>query len=188
MRAFTKGALAITAAAAVTTGVCAPAANAISVKVDGQVCTFTVPDHEMAIADPGKGPWTVDRSKAAESITSFQIELAHNQSELKKYEAARNLGTISEGEYQEMKIYAEKVEANRTLMLPALRACAEGKDLSQTSSEAQVTLSSADGKGLTPAGIGVTVAGAVAAVLGLLVAALPQIKPLLPAQIANLLP
>lgn len=72
--------------------------------------------------------------------------------------------------------------------MPALRACAEGKDLSQTSSEAQVTLSSADGKGLTPAGIGVTVAGAVAAVLGLLVAALPQIKPLLPAQIANLLP
>ncbi|PFG27950.1 hypothetical protein [Corynebacterium renale] len=188
MRAFTKGALAITAAAAVTTGVCAPAANAMSVKVDGQVCTFTIPESEKHIFEMENGTWTLTPNEAQGYIAGGLAYIDSYESLLAENEAKRKAGTISEFDYHDAKVRAEQVNKYYGGMMPALRACVEGKDLSQTSSEAQVALSSADGKGLTPAGIGVTVAGAVAAVLGLLVAALPQIKPLLPAQIANLLP
>lgn len=62
-----------------------------------------------------------------------------------------------------------------------MKACAAGKSASEDSVNAQALLSSADDKGLTPAGIGVVVAGVV-------VAALPILKPMLPPEIAALLP
>ena len=68
-----------------------------------------------------------------------------------------------------------------------MKACAAGKSASEDSVNAQALLSSADEKGLTPAGIGVVVAGVVV-VLGAVVAALPILKPMLPPEIAALLP
>lgn len=60
------------------------------------------------------------------------------------------------------------------------RACKNSEPLTDADVDARALFSSPDGKSLNGAGIGV--------VLGLLVAALPQIKPLLPAEVARLLP
>lgn len=67
------------------------------------------------------------------------------------------------------------------------RACKNSEPLTDADADARALFSSPDEKSLNGAGIGVTVAGVVI-LLGLLVAALPQIKPLLPAEVARLLP
>ena len=73
-------------------------------------------------------------------------------------------------------------------VMPAIRACAEGRNLKEAESQAQAFLSSPDGKGLTAAGAGITAAGVIVAVLGAILAAYPFFKNALPAALQAVLP
>ncbi|MGM5594853.1 hypothetical protein QZG57_08165 [Corynebacterium glucuronolyticum] len=187
MSTFKKGAIATITAAALAAGLCTPASAADSkfktefkddkctVFVDGEAYeTFeSTAEANEILGDILK---TIDNT--TNSIENVKRELAEADGDGELRKNALNEALKA---YQNTLAFFIKYRA-------AAKACTESRSVSETDVEAQALLSTADGKGLSPAGIGVTVAGVVVVVLGAIVAALPMLKPMLPAPIANMLP
>ena len=172
MLTLKKSAIATITAAALATGICAPAANAAGVKVSGGICVLAYTEAEQKATDTPGG--ALEREYAQN-----EIKLAFER--IKQLEDDYANESISEAEYNTEYAYLRTT-------LPALRACAADRDMSASSAEIEAFMSSLDGKELSDAGIGIVAASAVVVVLAGLVAALPQIKPMLPANIQAMLP
>ncbi len=172
MPTLKKSAIATITAAALATGICAPAANAAGVKVNGGICVLAHTEAEQKATDM---PWSAFERVYAQDEIKLTFE------RIKHLEDLYANKSISEAKYNEEYAYLRTT-------LPALRACAAGRDMSASSAEIEAFMSSLDGKELSDAGIGIVAASAVVVVLAGLVAALPQIKPMLPANIQAMLP
>ena len=172
MLTLKKSAIATITAAALATGICAPAANAAEVKVNGGECVLF---HTEVEQKAGYSPVEALQRVYAQDAIKLTFE------RIKQLEDDYANKSISEAEYNEEYAYIRTG-------LPALRACAAGRDMSASSAEIEAFMSSLDGKELSDAGIGIVAASAVVVVLAGLVAALPQIKPMLPANIQAMLP
>jgi len=122
-------------------------------------------------------------------------ELAELQQDLPRYEqdAKKKVENAPEREIMSKQWaldYTQSVVNYYSSYIVILQACVGGKSITPEQVDRQltkVTLSTADGK-LSDAGIAVVVSVTLLVALGGLVAALPALKPMLPAEIANLLP
>ena len=175
MSTLKKSAIATITAAALATGICTPAANAAGVKVNGDTCVFTYTEAEQKVTE--RKTETLDRENSQEFADNLVSEIEEFQQDYANKK-------ISEADYNRDAPY---IEYYKTL-LPAMRACAAGKDMPASSAEFEAFMSAPNGKELSDAGIGIVAASAVVVVLAGLVAALPQIKPMLPANIQAMLP
>lgn len=172
MPTLKKSAIATITAAALATGICAPAANAAGVKVNGGICVLAHTEAEQKASDM---PWDVLERLYAQDTIKLAFE------RIKQLEDLYANKSISEAEYNTEYAYLRTG-------LPALRACAAGRDMSASSAEIEAFMSSLDGKELSDAGIGIVAASSVVVTIAGLVAALPVIKPILPANIQAVLP
>lgn len=210
MSRFTKATVATLTATALAAGLCTPASGASShrysatfanntctmtLRVNGKVVDTTWLSKAEAKEEEGVRDSEIPRMKAL--VKDKEKELAQQ----KKDNAPA--AAIKKSE----KYIADSNELIKHLyvMRPVFRACAQGKSITEDEAEAQgkadmakdeadmakdeagATLSTADGK-LTEAGIGVVTASVIAVVIAGIIAALPMIKPLLPPQIAAMLP
>lgn len=194
MSTFKKGAIATVTAAALTAAVVTPASaedklESYSTSYKDNICTVetTYPDGEKST--------TTMTSESAKQDLSEIIRLTNGyQKLLKEYEDRLTKEEKEKASPAKLAETREKIDSYRVIVKQygkyrvVYQACAEGKSLSKTDVDAQALLSSPTGDGLSPAGIGVVVAGVVVVVLGAIVAALPMLKPMLPPQIAALLP
>lgn len=180
-------AIATVTAAALTAGLVTPAANAASLEVHKTHCIVHpsakdvkngFADNDYIIGRKGIDHWVNQYTKDAQG---FLDQIAYLKD-------LRRQNAITEEYYKDQVTNEE--ELYRIFVRHAIltRACKNSEPLTDTDVDARALFSSPDEKSLNGAGIGVTVAGVVVVVLGLLVAALPQIKPLLPAEVARLLP
>lgn len=192
MSTFTKGAIATITAAALAAGICTPASAApadttFSTEFTGDTCTVTMNNGE----DSETTEYTKEEAQKTADETAYYA--GESQAEVKWLEALLEYQKKQKASEEDLKDTQENLDQARGNVSYysrhhfAMKACAAGKSASEDSVNAQALLSSADDKGLTPAGIGVVVAGVVV-VLGAVVAALPMIKPMLPPEIAALLP
>lgn len=172
MPTLKKSAIATITAAALATGICAPAANAAGVKVNGGIRVLAHTEAEQKASDM---PWDVLERVYAQDTIKLAFE------RIKQLEDLYANKSISEAEYNTEYAYLRTA-------LPALRACAAGRDMSASSAEIEAFMSSLDGKELSDAGIGIVAASSVVVAIAGLVAALPVIKPILPANIQAMLP
>ena len=195
MSSFTKSALTTLVCASLAIGVSVPAADAATVKVEGDKCVFTVTKEEqnyLKLYDiPGEVPATLaekglTKAEATKLETAMKGELQELAASGEQYYKD---GAITKEKYEEaMKnINLQRKVANA--FLPAISDCAAGRNsaVKPPNTTAQSALSTEDGK-LTDAGIGVVVAGVVVSIVGIIAIALPQIKNLLPPDIAAMLP
>ncbi|MDD7587373.1 MAG: hypothetical protein SPK00_03475 [Corynebacterium glucuronolyticum] len=189
MKLLKKGAIATITAVTLTAGLCAPASAAeaeskVSAEFKNDKCVVRIGDQ---VSEYTKDALPGLLEAKVTKIAGVEKEIKNLEDQLAKQKES-NAGT-AEQEATQKSIDQKKAELTAlTKERIAYKACSEGKSASDFDVDAQALLSSADGKSLSPAGIGVTVAGAAVVVLGLIVAALPQIKPLLPPQIATLIP
>lgn len=191
MSSFAKTLVATTVSAVLTCGLCAPAANASTVEVRGNVCTFHVTDREVKTINAYdstvtvKDGATLTREQAQTWMEKYrELETEFSES-VNKAKAAYQAGALTKAEYDELMADAQKVHDYALVSSPAVEACATNGD--GTYSQSQAELSTVDGH-LTEAGIGVVATASVLAVIGIIVAALPAIKPMLPPQIQAMLP
>lgn len=198
MSSFTKSALTTLVCASLAIGVSVPAADAATVKVEGDTCVFTVTKEEqnyLKLYDiPGEVPATLaekglTKAEATKLETAMKGELQALDELAASGEQYYKDGAITKEKYEEgMKsINLQRKVANA--FLPAISDCAAGRNsaVKPQNTTAQSVLSTEDGK-LTDAGIGVVVAGVVVSIVGIIAIALPQIKNLLPPDIAAMLP
>ncbi|EEI26171.1 hypothetical protein [Corynebacterium glucuronolyticum] len=194
MSTFKKGAIATVTAAALTVGVVTPASaedelESYSTSYKNNICTV-----ETTYPNGKKTTDTFTSNEAQDALNRIlkyvkqdQARLKENQDKLakakKEKESTEKLKEI-QAEIDRLTKLVKEDSKERVMF----KACAEGKSLSKTDIDAQALLSSPDGESLSPAGIGVVVAGVVVVVLGAIVAALPMLKPMLPPQIAAMLP
>ncbi|EEI64440.1 hypothetical protein [Corynebacterium glucuronolyticum] len=194
MSTFKKGAIATVTAAALTVGVVTPASaedklESYSTSYKDNICTVetTYPNGEKTTDTLTSNEAQDDLNVALKAVKQYQVQLKENQDKLakakKEKESTENLEEI-QAEINRLTKLVKTYSKYRVVY----KACAEGKSLSKTDIDAQALLSSPDGESLSPAGIGVVVAGVVVVVLGAIVAALPMLKPMLPPQIAAMLP
>lgn len=187
MSTFKNGAIATITAVALTAGICSPASAEeapfkASAEFKNNKCTVKINGEDYETYET--------REEAKASADDLMESIEWHQKLLKEAEEIVATST-DEGI---LRVHRDAIKSHKanlaeyTRLHSAVRACAEGRSVSETDVEAQVLLSTADGKGLSPAGIGVVVAGVVVVVLGAIVAALPMLKPMLPAPIANMLP
>lgn len=200
----------VVAGCMITTGVVAPSANAVSVKVSGGTChfTFTAEEQERYMMPSSDTTTPQEAKKAIKETKAAQAKERKAIAELKKTDPA----AAAERE----KLFKVAVEAYEKTFLPAFQKCAgsgisnapqkpkpnpkpkpgtpgaDGGSSSQDGgkpgdAEGKNALSDEDGK-LNGAGIGVVSAGVILLVLGGVAAALPSLKPMLPAEIAAMLP
>ncbi|MFP7664587.1 MAG: hypothetical protein ACHEUT_03425 [Corynebacterium pyruviciproducens] len=172
MPTLKKSAIATITAAALATDICAPAANAAGVKVNGGICVLAHTEAEQKASDI---PWDVLERVYAQDTIKLAFE------RIKQLEDLYANKSISEAEYNTEYAYLRTG-------LPALRSCAAGRDMSASSAEIEAFMSSLDGKELSDAGIGIVAASSMVVTIAGLVAALPVIKPILPANIQAMLP
>lgn len=174
----------------VSGGVVAPQAQAASVSVEGEVCTVTYNSEEAKMV-AGTRSEKLTKKEFAEAYKELAAEIADAEADLEREydEFVKAYDKTTPGYSEAIKEFedARKEIERPTSLVLAYKACADGRNVSETSSKIDSTLSSYDGS-LSPAGIGVVSAGAVVVVLGALAAALPMLKPMLPANIAALLP
>lgn len=193
MSTFKKGAIATVTAAALAAGTITPAFaiedkytfsgefkdNKCTVKISNGVETSTEALTKEEVKEKLEG--------AIKELKAYQATLKDNEALLAKEKKAN----ASDKRLQEIQglvdyynMHINRISRYKTV----LNACANGKSISKTDADGQALLSSPDGESLSPAGIGVVVAGVVVVVLGAIVAALPMLKPMLPPQIAAMLP
>ncbi|MDK7213258.1 hypothetical protein ACX3U9_07505 [Corynebacterium pyruviciproducens] len=173
-------------ATALATQLCVPITHAATVRVENGVCTITFNNVEKASGDFGEPAETMANSPDGISY-GLQV-LGETDKELAKYKRQLDAGKISQKEYDEATGELVKKRDAYISVMPAIRACAEGRNLKEAESQAQAFLSSPDGKGLTAAGAGITAAGVIVAVLGAILAAYPFFKNALPAALQAVLP
>lgn len=162
----------IAAATAVLAGGIAAPAQAIEAKVEGEKCTITVP-----AAKEGEKATTIEyanKAAAQEALKKAVADATSKQGAIAELEKKADKTEADNTKLTELKKELQALQANA----PALRACANGKDISATSSKIEATLSSVDGKP-SDAGIGVIAGGSVLALLALIAVALPQVAPML---------
>lgn len=180
-------AIATVTAAALTAGLVTPAANAASLEVHKTHCIVHpsakdvkdgLADNDYIIGRKGIDHWVNQYTKDAERLLKS----------IESLKAQRRQNDITEEYYKDQVTNDEAIYRDIVRDAILTRACKNSEPLTDTDVDARALFSSPDEKSLNGAGIGVTVAGVVVVVLGLLAAALPQIKPLLPAEVQALLP
>lgn len=197
MSAFTKGIAATVTVAALTTGLCTSASAqtqpdaTFKTTYENGTCAVEV---VMGQKPPVNLPIENDEDTSSAikgtiaDFKDYQKKLAEAKEELARLKKDKNTPDYELEHAQDKFDYATSMLTYLAKQRAALQACLDKKSLTAAEVDAQALLSSIDGKGLSPAGIGVTMAGIAVVALGVVVAALPQIKPLLPPQIAALLP
>ena len=146
----------------------------VSLDVQGDRCIITT-----AFADGEEVVLTMTRAEAREEVS--KMKNFSNDDEIRNInkESAAEFGNDFAEALADLNLAAAKVYG------PVARACAEGKNMSPTSSKVHTLFSSGNGD-LSPEGIGI-IAGGTVVLLGLLAAvaqfALPAINPQLAAQL-----
>ena len=172
MKGFNKAAIAAVTAATVTTSLCMSASaeetTTAGVTVDNNVCTITL---------------------NADEATLLGLEA---RQEVKKEDANTQLDAlvkkISDREAYINGLDAEAKEQVAAASVSATyRACAESKELNETDYDLAGVFSSVKGEP-NDTSLGLIICAFVLAGLGVIAALLPQLKGVLPAEIASLLP
>lgn len=170
MKSFNKAAIAAVTAATVTTSLCMPASaeetTTAGVTVDNNVCTITL---------------------NADEATLLGLEA---RQEVKKEDANALAKKISDREAYINGLDAEakdKEQVAAASVSATYRACAEGKELNETDYDLAGVFSSVKGEP-NDTSLGLIICVSVLAGLGVIAALLPQLKGVLPAEIASLLP
>lgn len=166
-----------------------PAASASSVKVEGDSCTFSLTPEDQETVGIDTKVLTRDEAKEELAYVNGEVRArkAKTEIEYKKYKEQH--GKSDPGYAKAVAEFEDDIEWMDNYIAiwhPVLRACIDGRNLSESSSKAEAMLSTSDGS-LSPGGIGVVV-GVLIAVLGGIAAALPMLKPMLPANIAAMVP
>ena len=186
MKKVSKVAASVLATCAISAGIVAPAANAVSVEVNGNTCTFTLNSKEAL--NYTENTFTLTRSKANEAVRGYTAEMKRIEEGIAAYKREVSVGRMKQSEAQYWSDSYKASRADFLNMMPAYRACADGQNLSESSHQMKVALTNpADGKP-NEAGIGVIAAGVIVGVIGLIAVVLPQIKQFLPAEIASMIP
>ena len=193
MKGFKKASIASVTAIAVAAGMCTPAfaegtKTEAGVKIADKVCTITLPQDEATLL--GKtSPITVKVADAQGKLDAL----------LKEYKAEAAKQTPADKDKKDNKTRATEGKTDTTNntwkkkasayagLASAYRNCAAGKEQSEIDYNLASIFSSPEGQP-SEIGIGVIAGGSVLVGLALIVALLPQIKPLLPAEIAAMLP
>lgn len=151
----------------------------ISLKTEGEKCIITFQG-----ADGKKETETITRAKARETLAEWKEISYDKEKNVRDLDKDTNAETDGETAKMISTIGALGLWTAKALA-PVFRACADGKDMSPTSSKAHTLFSSVNGD-LSPEGIGI-IAGGTVVLLGLLAAvaqfALPAINPQLAAQL-----
>ena len=173
MKGFNKAAIAAVTAAAVTTSLCMPASaeetRFAGVKVENDVCTITLNADEATLL----GLETSQEVKKEDANA-----LAKKISDREAY--INGLDTAANAAKEKEQVAAASVSA-------AYRACTEGKELNETDYDLAGVFSSVKGEP-NDTSLGLIICASVLAGLGVIAALLPQLKGVLPAEIASLLP
>ena len=156
MSTLKKSAIATITAAALATSICTPAANAAGVKVNGNKCVLTLTDYEQQFTDSKTLDMT--RQEARYDAAEMEVDV---ETRLKDYDQAYARHEISEAEYKQATKEIKEIDKAYKTMLPAVRACAAGKDMPASSAEFEAFMSTRNGKELSDAGIGIVAASAV---------------------------
>ena len=204
----------VVAGCMITAGVVAPSANAVSVKVSGGTChfTFTAKEQERFMMPSSDTTTPQEAKKAIKETKAAQAQERKAIAELKKTDPAaaaerEKLFKVGVEAYEKTFLPAfQKCAGSGSSNAPQKpkpkpkpnpkpKPGTPGTDGGSSSqdggkpgdAEGKNALSDEDGK-LNGAGIGVVSAGVILLVLGGVAAALPSLKPMLPAEIAAMLP
>lgn len=174
MKGFNKAAIAAVTAATVTTSLCMPASaeetTTAGVTVDNNVCTITLNADEATLLG------LEARQEVKKEDTNTQLDALVKK--ISDREAYIN-GLDAEAKDKEQ-VAAASVSAT-------YRACAEGKERNETDYDLAGVFSSVKGEP-NDTSLGLIICAFVLAGLGVIAALLPQLKGVLPAEIASLLP
>ncbi|CAB0710670.1 hypothetical protein FRC0026_01958 [Corynebacterium diphtheriae] len=198
-----KRSLASLAAVAVVSGAVVAPANAVTVTVNNDMCTFNLTDEEARLLSLGK---TVMRNKTDAAIikTSLvepQLSALRTQIEMdkKKLDHLERGAAGREKLTSDLKKNEEKFTAYNNFS-NALKACIDGRSYDSNNPErpsepgpnnperpSEPGPNNPERERALPSTNGAVI-GVIVAVLGILVAALPVIKSMLPTQLRALLP
>jgi len=190
MKGFNKAAIAAVTAAAVTTSLCVPASAeetaTAGVKVENNVCTITLNQDEAKLLELD-ATQTVKKDEAKTKLDALVQKLTERETYIKGLDAQVKDKKVTKEDADKQKAQFKKEQTAAASVSAAYRACAEGKELSESDYDLAGIFSSVKGEP-NETSIGIIVGASVLLGLGALAALLPQLKGVLPAPIADLLP
>ncbi|EPD67727.1 hypothetical protein HMPREF1219_02140 [Corynebacterium pyruviciproducens ATCC BAA-1742] len=198
MKGFKKASIASVTAIAVAAGMCTPAfaeeAKAESgVKITDNVCTITIPKAEADLLGITTTPLTVKvsdaQSKLDELLAAYKAD-AEKQTPAdkdKKADKKEGAARAADGKTDTPKTDWKAKSTTYASVASAYRSCAAGKEQSEVDYDLAGIFSSPAGEP-NETSLGLIICGSVLTALGLIAALLPQLKSLLPAEIAAMLP
>lgn len=189
-----KLAVSLTASLAVVGTLLTPVASAETTAVDDSVCTIQIRtrEHENISASEkdfrkqmNEGSRTLKKSNAERMISMHRIQITGWRTMVERLEALqRNHEITDEAFSRETEPLNALIKIYEGEVIPQLEKCAMEANNGKTETAA---LSTADGEP-NNVGVGLIASGVTLAIVGFIAAIVPQLKNVLPAQLAALLP
>lgn len=189
-----KLAVSLTASLAVVGTLLTPVASAETTAADDSVCTIQIRSGEnenISVSEKNlrksmnEKKWTVRKADLPAAVVAYTTSVHGWKQQLGTFDRMRRNGDITDKVYfWEIEPIAALVKVYSTEAIPQLEKCVreEGGEKTETAA-----LSTADGEP-NNVGAGLIASGATLAIVGLIAAIVPQLKNILPAQLAALLP
>lgn len=191
MKGFKKASIASVTAIAVAAGMCTPAfaegtATPVGVKVKDNVCTIVLNKDDATLLGL-KAQQEIKKDDAKTAKKELIKAFTKRETIIKGLDQQLKDKKVTEQKVKEEQDKFKKESVAYSSVAAAYQACADGKNFSETDYDLAGIFSTMEGKP-NQVGIGVIAGGSVLVGLALIIALLPQIKPLLPAEIAAMLP